>query len=30
MFGLATGLKLKTFRGEAEARAWLRKMGIAA
>jgi len=30
MFGIGTRLRLKTFSDEREARAWLRKMGIAA
>jgi hypothetical protein len=30
MFRIGTGLRLKAFDGEAEARAWLRTMGIAA
>ena len=30
MFGLGAGLRLRTFGGEAEARAWLRKAGIPA
>jgi hypothetical protein len=28
MFGVGTGLKLKAFADEAQARAWLRRMGI--